>query len=259
MMKRIWAVTVAAALSVCAPAFAQAPAKTPTGPFGGDITGIFTVANEYSFRGISQTTRDFAVQGGLTYEVPIFKPVSLYAGLWGSNLNFATDINENVEIDIVAGAKVKFFDDKLVIDVGYIGYFYPGINTALGANYTEFAIGATYDFGFASLGAKVHFSPDFFFNSGNAWYKTAFVSVPLPFEIHKDIAVKLTASVGHQSISNNANFGSPDYWDFSAGVTVTAFTVDFTAQVIGTSLSQAECANTRFCKVRPYFSISKAF
>lgn len=259
MMKRIWAVTVAAVLSVCAPAFAQAPAKTPTGPFGGDITGIFTVANEYSFRGISQTQRDFAIQGGVTYEVPVFKPVSIYAGLWGSNLNFATDVNEHVEIDIVAGVKAKFFDEKLVIDIGYIGYFYPGIANTLGANYTEFAIGATYDFGFASLGAKVHFSPDFFFNSGNAWYKTAFVSVPLPFEIHKDIAVKFTASIGHQSIERNANFGSPDYWDFTAGVTVTAFTVDFTAQVIGTSLSEAECANTRFCKVRPYFSISKAF
>src|SRR5688500_6074791 len=67
MMKRIWAATIVAALAVSAPAFAQAPAKTPTGPFGGDITGIVTFANEYSFRGISQTTRDFAVQGGLTY------------------------------------------------------------------------------------------------------------------------------------------------------------------------------------------------
>lgn len=259
MMKRIWAAAVATVLSVSAPAFAQAPAKTPTGPFGGDITGIVTVANEYSFRGISQTTRDFAVQGGLTYEVPIFKPISLYVGVWGSNLNFATDVNENVEIDIIAGGKAKFLDDKLVVDLGYIGYFYPGINTALKANFTEFALGVSYDFGFASVGAKVNFSPNYFFNSGNAWYKTAYVSVPLPFEIHKDIAVKFTASIGHQSIERNANFGSPDYWDFTAGVTVTAFTLDFSAQVIGTSLSQAECANTRFCMVRPYFSISKAF
>lgn len=260
MMKRMWAAAaVATSLAVSAPAFAQAPAKTPTGPFGGDITGIVTFANEYSFRGISQTTRDFAVQGGLTYEIPVFKPVSFYAGLWGSNLNFATDINENVEIDVIAGVKAKFFDDKLTLDLGYIGYFYPGINTALGANYTEFAFGATYDFGFATLGAKVHFSPDFFFNSGNAWYKTANIAVPLPFEIHKDVAIKFTASVGHQSISNNTAFGSPDYWDYSAGITVTAFTLDFSAQVIGTSLSEAECANTRFCKIRPYFSISRAF
>lgn len=258
-MKRIWAAAVATALAVSAPAFAQAPAKTPTGPFGGDITGIFTVANEYSFRGISQTTRDFAVQGGLTYEVPIFKPISLYVGVWGSNLNFATDINENVEIDVVAGAKAKFFDDKLTIDLGYIGYFYPGINAGLQANYTEFALGASYDFGFLTLAGKVHYSPNFFFNSGSAWYKTASIAVPLPFEIHKDIAVKFTASIGHQSIERNANFGSPDYWDYTAGITVTAFTLDFSAQVIGTSLSQAECANTRFCMVRPYFSISKAF
>jgi len=65
--------------------------------------------------------------------------------------------------------------------------------------------------------------------------------------------------VGHQSIGRNANFGSPDYLDFTAGITVTAFTLDFTAQVIGTSLRTIDCANTNFCKVRPYFSVSKSF
>ena len=77
MMKRIWAAAVTTVLTASAPAFAQAPAKTPTGPFGGDITGIVTLANEYSFRGISQTQRNPAVQGGLTYEVPIIKPISI--------------------------------------------------------------------------------------------------------------------------------------------------------------------------------------
>lgn len=261
MMKRIWAGVVAAALSVSAPAFAQAPAKTPTGPFGGDITGIVTLANEYSFRGISQTQRNPAIQGGLTYEVPIFKPVSLYAGFWGSNLNFPTDVNESVEIDIVAGGKAKFLDDKLVFDLGYVGYFYPGVSSALKYNYHEIALGVSYDFDFVQIGAKVNWSPNYFANSGSAWYKSAFVTVPLPFvsRWHKDVSAKLTGTIGHQSIERNANFGSPDYLDFTAGITVTAFTLDFTAQVIGTTLRTIDCANTNFCKVRPYFSIAKAF
>lgn len=262
MTKRVWTAAAAVALAVCAPAFGQAPAKTPSGPFGGDITGILTLANEYSFRGISQTQRDPAIQGGLTYEIPVFKSVSLYAGFWGGNLNFPVDVNESVEIDIVAGAKAKFLDDKLAFDLGYIGYFYPGVSRALGFNYHEVALGVSYDFDFMQIGAKVHFSPDFFANSGRAWYKTAYVTVPLPFVtnmISKDISAKLTGSIGHQSIQRNANFGSPDYLDFTAGITVTALPIDFTAQVIGTTLRTIDCANTSFCKVRPYFSISGAF
>ncbi|MGE0421699.1 MAG: hypothetical protein AB7O88_05525 [Reyranellaceae bacterium] len=46
MMKHIWATVMVATLSVSAPVFAQAPAKTPTGPFGGDTTGILTLSNE---------------------------------------------------------------------------------------------------------------------------------------------------------------------------------------------------------------------
>jgi uncharacterized protein (TIGR02001 family) len=270
-MKRMWAAAVAVTLSISAPAFAQAPApapdpaaapaKTPTGPFGGDITGIVTLANEYSFRGISQTQRNPAVQGGLTYEVPIFKMVSIYGGFWGSNINFATDVNENLELDAVAGVKLKLLNEKLVFDFGYIGYFYPGVNSALKFNYHEIALGVSYDFDFVQVGAKVNWSPNYFANSGSAWYKSAFVTVPLPFvnKWNKDLSAKLTGTIGHQSIARNANFGSPDYLDFTAGITVTAFTIDFTAQVIGTSLKNSECGATNFCKVRPYFSISKSF
>ena len=261
MMKRIWVATLAAALSVCTSAFAQAPAKTPTGPFGGDITGIVTLANEYSFRGISQTQRNPAVQGGLTYEVPVIKPISIYGGFWGSNLNFPVDVNETLELDAVAGIRAKFLDDKLAVDLGYTGYFYPGVDSSLKYNFHEISLSVSYDFDFVQVGAKVNWSPNYFANSGSSWYKSAFVTVPLPFVStwNKDISAKLTGSIGHQSIGRNANFGSPDYLDFSAGITVTAFTLDFTAQVIGTSLKNSECGATNYCKVRPYFSISKSF
>lgn len=193
--------------------------------------------------------------------MPLVEPLSIYGGFWGSNLNFPVDVNESLELDAVAGMKAKFLDDKLVLDLGYIGYFYPGVSSSLKYTYHEIALGVSYDFDFVHVGAKVNWSPNYFANSGSAWYKSAFVTVPLPFvnKWNKDVSAKLTGTIGHQSIARNANFGSPDYLDFSAGITVTAFTLDVTAQVIGTTLKNSECGNTNLCKVRPYFSFSKAF
>ena len=264
MNRGILAALVAGATMIGGGAMAQtAPAaKTPTGPFGGDITGIVTLANEYSFRGISQTQRDPAVQGGLTYEVPLGKlPLSLYGGFWGSNVNFPGDINESLELDLVAGVRSKLFNDKFTVDFGYIGYLYPGTTPAASANFHEVGLVLGYDFDFAAVTAGVRWSPNYFGGSGNAWYKVATLTVPLPFvsKVAKDVSAKLVGSVGHQSIERNAAFGSPDYLDFAAGITVTAFTLDFTAQVIGTSLREVDCAGTRFCAVRPYFSIGKSF
>ncbi len=49
------------------------------------------VLNEYSYRGISQTQRQVAVQGSLGYETPTVSekiPLSAYVGAWGSNVDF---------------------------------------------------------------------------------------------------------------------------------------------------------------------------
>ncbi|HYC54219.1 MAG TPA: TorF family putative porin, partial [Candidatus Binatia bacterium] len=51
----------------------------------GTVSGSVTLISDYSFRGVSQTQRDFALQGGVTW-----KPWSgLYVGAWGSSINFA--------------------------------------------------------------------------------------------------------------------------------------------------------------------------
>ena len=95
MHRGVLAAGCLAAMMAAAPALAQttpapAPASTPapeppkpdpTGPFGGSITGIAALTSDYRFRGISQSKNDPAIQGGLTYEVPLpfigFAPVSI--------------------------------------------------------------------------------------------------------------------------------------------------------------------------------------
>jgi uncharacterized protein (TIGR02001 family) len=54
----------------------------------GSFSANVSVVSEYFFRGLSQTDDAPALQGGFDYSVELAKPISLYAGVWGSNVDF---------------------------------------------------------------------------------------------------------------------------------------------------------------------------
>lgn len=92
-------VFIAATLVVVSAAFMPAPASaqetppvatpTPEEPrTAGAFSGNVALTSEYYFRGISQTGDAPAIQGGFDYEVGLGKPVALYLGVWGSNVEF---------------------------------------------------------------------------------------------------------------------------------------------------------------------------
>ncbi len=278
MTRGVLAAGCLAAMLLAVPALAQttpAPASTPapeppkpdpTGPFGGTITGIVTLTSDYRFRGISQSKNDPALQAGLTYEVPLsfvnFAPVSVYGGFWGSSVNFTPDVNESVEIDMVAGVKFKFLQEKLVLDLGWIGYRYPGSQRGAHLHYDEFGGSLTYDFGFASVAGQVRYSPSFFARSGDAWYKQAMVTVPLSFiQISDKVSFKMIGGIGHQSIQHNARFANPDYWEWQVGLVATVYGVDLGVTYVDTNISKSRCngGGFNYCAPRAIFSISKSF
>jgi uncharacterized protein (TIGR02001 family) len=101
--------------------------------------GLFS---QYIFRGLTQTNRDPAVQGGFDYA----HSSGLYAGTWASNIswlkeNFSAPPNAiagtynrggSLEWDFYGGYKMSFGD--FGIDLGTLYYFYPGnINPAVQA------------------------------------------------------------------------------------------------------------------------------
>ncbi|TWT02615.1 TorF family putative porin [Reyranella sp. CPCC 100927] len=279
VIKRLSAALVMAALwggaAVAQTAPAPAPASTPapepptpdpTGPFGGNITGIVTLTSDYRFRGISQSKKAPALQAGLTYEVPLsfvsFAPVSVYGGFWGSSINFSPDVDESLEIDMVAGVKFKFLNEKMVLDLGWIGYRYPGSIKGAHLHYDEFGGALSYDFGFASIAGQVRYSPNFFARSGSAWYKQAMVTVPLSFiQIHDKVSFKIFGGLGHQSIQHNARFANPDYWDWQVGIVATVYGVDLGLTYVDTNISKTRCngGGYKYCAPRAIFSISKSF
>jgi uncharacterized protein (TIGR02001 family) len=117
-----------------APAEAKpAEAKSPH-----TLTGNFGIFSQYIFRGLTQTNRKPAAQGGFDYS----HESGFYAGTWLSNISW---LKENasgpaaiagtyggggsLEMDIYGGYKWNLPND-VVLDLGTLYYWYPGdINT----------------------------------------------------------------------------------------------------------------------------------
>lgn len=113
-----------ASASAANPAFAQEEDKGPI-----TVTGSAGLVSDYRFRGVSQTDREMAIQGGLT----VTHESGLYVGTWGSNLSgWGTFGGSNMELDIYAGYTVPI--GGATLDVGLTWYMYPG-----GLSKTDFA------------------------------------------------------------------------------------------------------------------------
>jgi hypothetical protein len=111
-------------LANATPAMAQEEAPGPI-----TVTGSVGIASEYRFRGVSQSDKDLAVQGGIT----VSHESGIYVGTWGSNLaGWGTFGGSNMELDLIAGFKAPL-GEGATIDVGATWYMYPG-----GFNNTDF-------------------------------------------------------------------------------------------------------------------------
>ena len=234
------------------------------GPFGGTWTATFAFATDYSYRGISQTQRQVAVQPSVGYETPQVSekvPLSAYVGAWGSNVYFP-NTGTFAEIDLNAGLRLKLLDDKLTFDLGYTRYNYPGAPADLFYDFNEFGLVVGYDFGIVQLSAAARYSPNFYANSGIAWYKWGQVVVPLPFvKLNENVAFKVFGTIGNQYVARFANYGigNDNYWDWQVGLGVTVYGVDLSVAYVDTNLGVAQCGNTMNCDARAIFTISKTF
>ena len=114
------------------------------------------IVSNYVFRGISQTDKGPAIQGGFDYT---YNPLSLYVGTWGSNVSSDGYNGASMELDIYAGWRPSF--DNLTLDIGALGYLYPG-NDGGDINTVEYKAGLSYDFGMVAPGFTVFYSDDWY-------------------------------------------------------------------------------------------------
>ena len=84
------------------------------------------IASDYNSRGLSQTNREAAVQGGFDYA----HSSGLYIGTWGSNVSWIRDLEttehsgNSMELDVYGGYQKSFGD--FGVDVGVLQFIYPG-------------------------------------------------------------------------------------------------------------------------------------
>ncbi len=94
------------------------------------VSGSIGLVSDYRFRGVSQSDKEMAVQGGAT----ITHESGFYGAFWGSNLSgWGTFGGANMELDLVAGYK-RSLGSGLTVDAGLTWYMYPG-----GYSNTDFA------------------------------------------------------------------------------------------------------------------------
>ncbi|WP_404365867.1 TorF family putative porin [Sphingomonas sp. MMS24-J45] len=120
-------VAAAVALMLSAtPAFADETAPPP--PI--TVSGSVALVSDYRFRGVSQSDKEAAIQGGIT----IAHESGFYVGTWGSNLaGWGQFGGSNMELDLIGGYK-RSIGSGAAIDVGVTWYMYPG-----GSDLTDFA------------------------------------------------------------------------------------------------------------------------
>jgi len=232
------------------------------GPFGGSFSASFTFATDYSFRGISQTARQVAFQPSFGYETASFGQelaVSAYVGVWGSNFSSP---GSTTEVDLLAGFKGKALNERLTFDLGFVRYNYLSAPADLYYDFNEFGLAVGYDFGLFQAKAAVYHSPNFYANSGIAWYKWGQVTIPLRFvQINENVSFRLFGSLGNQYVERYPRYdiGVDNYWDWQVGLAATVYGFDLTIAYVDTNLGVANCANTRNCEPRAVFTFSKAF
>ncbi len=194
MKKIVSPILVALTLSAAAGAMAQTAA--PAAP---ESTLAFNVGavTDYRYRGISQSRKELAVQGGIDYA----DKSGFYVGAWGSTIKWITDTagatSGKTELDLYGGYKAAVGD--VAYDVGFLRYEYAGNdykNTGgVNANTNEVYGAVTYGLVTAKYS---HAISDIFgnTNSKNSYY------LDLSAALDLGEGYSLTPHVGRQMIKN---------------------------------------------------------
>ncbi|MEW6728993.1 MAG: TorF family putative porin [Pseudomonadota bacterium] len=182
------------------------------------------LTSDYLFRGVSQTQRKPAIQGGFD----LAHESGFYVGVWGSNVDWVSaqplevrlKESNSMEIDLYGGYKGSITDD-LGFDVGVITYYYPGDKTeaakasGLTPDTTEIYAGLSYGI----FTAKVNYVVSDYFvgwttDGGGKTRGSYYLDLSATHDLGDGWGV--LAHVGHQYVKDN---DPASYTDWKLGVT----------------------------------------
>ncbi|HEX6792289.1 MAG TPA: TorF family putative porin [Casimicrobiaceae bacterium] len=214
--------TIASAFSIALAHSALAQTAAPPAdakaaePF--TFSGNFGIYSQYIFRGLTQTDRKPAFQGGFD----VAHASGFYAGTWGSNVSWLHDAGVvahggSLEWDFYGGYKYAINDD-FGVDAGALYYYYPGSYVAGATNpdTTELYVAGSWKW----LSLKYSHAVSNAFGvagSRNSRYLDLSANYPITGQI------TLNAHVGRQEFAGSTNgTGNGDtlnYTDWKLGLT----------------------------------------
>ncbi len=208
------------------------------------LTGNFSLNTDYRFRGISQTWKLPALQGGFDYS----HASGLYLGTWASNVSGNSYNNgAGLELDLYGGWKLPLSQD-LTLDLGALAYVYPGakLNSAPGVatneKYTNVDLYAAVTAG--AFSAKLSYAATDYFglNSTTAGY-AYFSSLPargaskgsayldLNYSLDLGEGMTLGLHAGHLSVRH---YGELSYSDYKLSLAKEIAGLTWTGALVGT-------------------------
>lgn len=189
-----------------------------------ELSVTLTGASDYRFNGVTQTGHQPAAQASLDWA----GEQGLYAGIWGSNVDF--DDDTKAEVDLYGGYSFEF-RPGYTLDVGIAWYTYHGASYSSDSNYAEV---------YAKLGVAGF--------KLSAWYANDYggqdvghvtISLAKDFEINDRWTI--AATVGQMSSLDKDRFAWDDnddsyvFWQVMNNTSYAGF--DFSLGVTGTDLS----------------------
>jgi uncharacterized protein (TIGR02001 family) len=231
---------------------AAAPASPHT------ITGNVGFFSQYIFRGLTQTDRDPALQGGFDYS----HSSGFYAGTWGSNISWLRDSaaysgGGSLEWDFYGGYKMSLGKD-VTLDFGTLYYWYPGDPNVLAnplnpkADTWEVYVGAGWKWFTGKFSYVVSNKAFGVLDASGTWYLDLGVAVPigstgLTFDAHYGIQKYTGTDARNPAIGglpmNNDSIWS--YEDWRVGVSY-ALPKDFTIGAYYTDTTGSSSSGTNF-------------
>lgn len=175
-----------------------------------ELSGNVALTSDYVWRGVSQTDGSPAIQGGFDADFGN----GLYAGVWGSNVDFGDDAS--IEVDLYGGWAGEF--EGVGVDIGYIHYHYPTESYQL----DEVYIGLSY--------GPVSFTQYFDLSFDNDDELGNYSDFGLDLGEYSGVAV--SAHAGFYDVDSNA--GGDDYWDYKLAASTSLFSADWELAFTGT-------------------------
>lgn len=249
---------LAALIALCSSLSAQA-ADEPKSDWS--LTGNAGLFSDYRFRGISQTDKKPAFQGGFD----VGHASGFYLGNWNSNIDSAFFGGANLEMDFYGGYKTSVGD--LGLDFGGLYYYYPNSDRAGSDKIKNFEVyvGASY----GPVSAKLYYPiSDFFsaedlYGGGNA-AGSYYLDLSGAYDLGGGFG--LAGHVGYQKLKGAAKLTEEDgnltssYIDWKLGVTYT-FESGFVAGLsyIDTNRDYLGAAGKKISSSTAVLSLSKTF